>query len=90
MKEGKGGGEGEKKILLSPRPLPAPLDSLHFLFSSGSFNMALSQAKTFAHPKKTPALQATPLGVSFIRGWHLFIVILLPSAAFIRGQCLIL
>ena len=24
----------------------------------GSFNMALSRAKTFAHPKKTPALQA--------------------------------
>lgn len=32
---------------------------------------------------------SSPLGVSFIRGWHLFIVILLPSAAFIRGQCLI-
>ena len=26
----------------------------------------------------------TPLGVSFIQGWHLFIVILLSSVAFIR------
>ena len=47
-KEGKGGGGGEKKntafSLLSPRPLPAPFDSPHFLLSSGSFNVALSRA----------------------------------------------
>ena len=42
-----------------PRPLPAPFDSPDFLLSSGSFNMALSRAKTFARPKKTPALQAS-------------------------------
>ena len=30
--------------LLSPRPLPAPLDSPHFLLSSGSFDMVLSRA----------------------------------------------
>ena len=30
--------------LLSPRPLPAPFDSPHFLLSSGSFNMAFSRA----------------------------------------------
>ena len=30
--------------LLSPRPLPSPFDSPHFLLSSGSFNMALSPA----------------------------------------------
>ena len=35
------------------------VDSLNFLLSSGSFNMALSRAKTFARPKKTPALQAS-------------------------------
>ena len=44
--------------LLSARPLPAPFNSPHFLLSSVSLNMALSRAKTFARPKKTPALQA--------------------------------
>ena len=38
-------------------------DSPYFLFSSESFNMPLSRAKTFARPKKTPALQATCIGV---------------------------
>ena len=41
-----------------PHPLPAPFDSPHFLLFLGSFNMALSRAKTFARPKKTHALQA--------------------------------
>ena len=55
---------GEKILFSSlsppiPRPLPAPFDSPHFLLSWGSFNMALSRAKTFARPKKTPALQAS-------------------------------
>ena len=43
---------GQAFSLLSPRPLPAPFDSPHFLLSS------VSRAKTFARPKKTPALQA--------------------------------
>ena len=45
-KEGKGGrgrGKGE--------PIPSSLRE--------GFNMALSRAKTFARPKKTPVLQAT-------------------------------
>ena len=56
--------EGRKNTLLlslpadSP-PLPTPFDLPHFLLSSGSFNMALSRAKTFARPKKTPALQTS-------------------------------
>ena len=54
-KEGKGEGEGEGR----KRPLPTPFDLPHLILSSGSFNMALSRAKTFARPKKTPALQAS-------------------------------
>ena len=38
-------------------------DSPHFLFSSKSFNMALSRAKTFARPQKTPVLHAACIGV---------------------------
>ena len=59
-KEGKGGWGGEKKkysslffslSLLSPRPLPTPFHSTHFLLTSGSgANCALKD--------KTPALQA--------------------------------
>ena len=53
-----GKGEGRRRFsVLSSRPLPAPFDSPHFL-SLGSFKMAASRAKTFARPKKTPALQA--------------------------------
>ena len=43
--------------LLSPHPLPISLYSPHFLLF-GSFNMALSRAKPFRRPMKTPALQA--------------------------------
>ena len=35
---------GQAFSLLSPRLLPAPFDSSHFLLYSGSFNMALSRA----------------------------------------------
>ena len=42
--------------LFPPPPRSLWLAPFHPLF--GSFNMALSRAKTFAHPKKTPALQA--------------------------------
>ena len=53
-----GKGEGRRWFsVLSSRPLPAPFDSPHFL-SLGSFKMGASRAKTFARPKKTPALQA--------------------------------
>ena len=39
--------------------IPATFDSPHFLLALfWNFNMALSQAKTFARPKRTPALQA--------------------------------
>ena len=39
--------------------IPATFDSPHFLLALfWSFNMALSRAKTFARPKRTPALQA--------------------------------
>ena len=55
--EGKGEGRRRRFSVLSSRPLPAPFDSPHFL-SLGSFKMGASRAKTFARPKKTPALQA--------------------------------
>ena len=49
-KEGKNGGGGEKKY-------PAPFDSPHFLPSFRVSTCAFA-SKTFARPKKTPALQA--------------------------------
>ena len=61
-KEGKGGGGEEKKYAVFPSLSPPPSRSLwHVPFPPlfGSFNMALSRAKPFARPKKTPALQAT-------------------------------
>ena len=64
-KEGKeGGGEEKNYTLLFSLPADSPLPPCFlclapFLLSSGSFNMALSRAKTFAHPKKTPALQVS-------------------------------
>ena len=50
------------------------------------FHMRIPPQGPFHHFSHFSSL----LGVSFIRGWHLFIVILLPSATFISRQCLIL
>ena len=68
--------EGRKKYAVFsslsppiPRPLPAPFDSPHFLLFLGSFKMALSRAKTFVRPKKTPALQALYLFFFFYDGY---------------------
>ena len=52
-------GEGRKKnrqafSLPSPHALPPPFDLPLFW----SFNMVLSQGKTFAHPQKMSELQA--------------------------------
>ena len=44
VKEGKGGGGGEKKIRRFLFSLPAPFDLPHLFLSSGSINMALSWA----------------------------------------------
>ena len=61
-KEGKRGGEGEKKIFSSLFLPPTPLhfDSPHFLPSFRVSTCAFP-SKTFARPKKTRALQATLL-----------------------------
>ena len=62
-KKGKEGGEGTKKCFLFSLSTPShtSFDLSHFLLSFESSNMAFSQAKTFAHPKKMPALQATSI-----------------------------
>ena len=61
-KEGNRGGGGEKKIcrfLFSlPASYPAPFDSPHSLPSFRVSTCAFA-SKTFARPKKTPALQAS-------------------------------
>ena len=47
-----------RRFLFSPlAPYPAPFDSPHFLLSFRVQHGAFA-SKTFAHPKKTPALQA--------------------------------
>ena len=66
VKEGKSGGGGEKKkrhfLFSLPAPYIAPFDSPHFLPSSRVSTCAFA-SKTFARPKKTPALQANTLTV---------------------------
>ena len=66
-------GEGRKNVRRFLFSLPAPFDSPNFLLSSGSFNMALSRAKSLARPKKTPALQATVVQANHFQAfsnWH--------------------
>ena len=57
---------------LSQRKKLGREEIVSFLLSSGSFNMALSRAKTLAHPKKTPALQVTEVWISLTNNVTLF------------------
>ena len=56
-KKERGEGEGREKNFSLPAPSPAPFDSSHFLLSFRVSTCAFA-SKTFARPKKTPALQA--------------------------------